>query len=206
MAVITNEMRHDAEQFLSLDYDQILKEQNPAPSAQWLKEFIDEELSLDWIELYQMQCAENVLVLSVVLGEYTFLWDQTYERVVAVYGVPNHAAREKRLRDKPRIAYYFRNFVRRHQAEAEMDTGHFIAHSLGGGLDMNLFPQKRAVNRGQSVQGKQYRKMENYALKNPGTLIFSRPIYFDDSWRPFFLEYGVLKTSCDLWTHIFDNI
>jgi hypothetical protein len=71
--------------------------------------------------------------------------------------------------------------------DVKSDTGYFIAHSLGGGMDINLFPQKRIVNRGYSPEGSLFRKMENYALRHPDTLVFSRPIYFDDSWYPLFL-------------------
>jgi hypothetical protein len=73
-------------------------------------------------------------------------------------------------------------------------------------MDMNLFPQKREVNRGRSLEGRVYRKMENYALQHPETLVFSRPIYFDDTWLPFFLEYGVLKRESGLWINMFNNI
>jgi len=70
---------------------------------------------------------------------------------------------------------------------------------------MNLFPQKREINQGRSPEGKLYRSMENYVYKNPGTFVFSRPIYFSDTWEPFFLEYGVQKSDRDLWVHLFDN-
>ena len=73
-------------------------------------------------------------------------------------------------------------------------------------MDMNLFPQKRELNRGHSVEGSEYRKMENFALLHPGTLVFSRPIYFDDTWRPYFLEYGVKSESVPFWVRVFDNV
>src|SRR5947209_6594094 len=45
---------------------------------------------------------------------------------------------------------------------ARADRGHFVAHTAGGPMDMNLFPQRRDLNRGWSAQGKQYRLMERY--------------------------------------------
>ena len=52
---------------------------------------------------------------------------------------------------------------------------HFIAHSIGGGLDANPFSQERCLNRGWSPQGKIYRQMETYCYEQPGTFCFSRP-------------------------------
>ena len=46
--------------------------------------------------------------------------------------------------------------------DCRRDKGHFIAHAIGGGLDMNIFSQARDLNRGISEQGKVYRLMERY--------------------------------------------
>ena len=51
------------------------------------------------------------------------------------------------------------------------DKGHFIGHSLGGGLDVNLFPQRRDINRGWSKRGKVYRAMEKYCADHPAPFI-----------------------------------
>jgi len=204
--MIADSIRRSLTEKLSIDYDQYIEQLDSRLNSHQIKKSVDADLSYKWIEKYQVQCEQTCSVLSIIVNGYTYLWDEAYERVVAVYGISPTPNRTIQQRAKSRIAYYFRNFVRRHQSETAMDTGHFIAHSLGGGLDMNLFPQNRAINRGRSIEGSTYRKMENYALKNPETFIFSRPIYFDNTWRPIFLEYGVLKTNFTLWTHIFDNI
>ena len=205
--MITEQMRCHVEKYLSVDYDiYINQHSHPINSRQFL-EITNMDLSYRWIEKYQNQCAQAASVLSITLDAYTFLWDETYERVVVVYGISKNVNnKEKHQREKSRIAYYYRNFTKRYQLDAAMDTGHFIAHSLGGGLDINLFPQKRSINRGHSAEGALYRQMEIYAMKHPETFVFSRPVYFDDTWRPFFLEYGVLKTDPTLWTHMFDNV
>jgi hypothetical protein len=49
------------------------------------------------------------------------------------------------------------------------DDGHFIARSIGGDLDVNLFSQDRLLNRGWSAQGKIYRRMEKYCQQQEGT-------------------------------------
>ncbi len=57
----------------------------------------------------------------------------------------------------------------------QFDKGHFIARSIGGGTEVNIFPQRRDLNRGWSVQGQLFRMMEEYCHIHPGTLCFNRP-------------------------------
>jgi hypothetical protein len=88
------------------------------------------------------------------------------------------------------------------------DKGHFIAHSIGGAVDqceLNVFIQRRSLNRGWSPAGKRYRVMEEYCFENPHTFCFSRPLYTDGSARPSMLEFGVLRDEGKLWVEIFDN-
>jgi hypothetical protein len=89
---------------------------------------------------------------------------------------------------------------------ATRDKGHFIAHCMGGGLEVNVFSQDRKLNRGWSPQGKIYRQMEKYCQEHSGTFCFSRPIYADTSSVPRWLEFGVLKEDATLWVEVFDNL
>jgi hypothetical protein len=88
------------------------------------------------------------------------------------------------------------------------DKGHFMAHSIGGAVDgaeINVFIQKRSLNRGWSDEGKRFRQMETFCATNPGTFCFSRPLYFDQTAKPAFIEFGVLKTHKNLWVECFVN-
>lgn len=88
------------------------------------------------------------------------------------------------------------------------DRGHFIAHSMGGavdGVELNVFRQRRDLNRGWSEEGKEYRKMEAYCAANPGVFCFSRPIYAGRNAFPSVLEFGVLKQDGSLWCRRFSN-
>jgi hypothetical protein len=85
------------------------------------------------------------------------------------------------------------------------DKGHLMAHYIGGGLDVNVFSQDRALNRGWSAQGKVYRRMEAYCYEHAGTLCFSRPIYADSTSVPRWLEFGLVKDDGTLWVEVFDN-
>jgi hypothetical protein len=179
-----------AESEYAIDYSAILGAY-AVPEIK-LESLAEKELSEAWIDSYYQQSPLTPSILSITLEDFTFLWDETYERVVVVFGVSSHNLQStRRIRDKSRIAYYYRNFIRRYQRDTATDTGHFIAHSFGGGLDMNLFPQKRDVNRGYSPEGIIYRKMERSVLINPGSFLFSRPLYYDETWRPLYLEYGI---------------
>jgi hypothetical protein len=73
--------------------------------------------------------------------------------------------------------------------------------------ELNVFVQRRDLNRGWSVAGKRFRSMEKYCSSNPGTFCFSRPIYSfaDGSSKPVAVEFGVLKADGELWVEVFDN-
>jgi hypothetical protein len=90
------------------------------------------------------------------------------------------------------------------------DKGHFIAHSIGGAVDqceLNVFVQRRDLNRGWSAAGKRFRNMEKYCFSHPETFCFSRPLYSltDGSSKPIAIEFGILKADGDLWVDVFDN-
>ena len=75
---------------------------------------------------------------------------------------------------------------------------------MGGGTDINLFPQLASVNRGG-----EWRRMERYAAEHPGTFCFIRPIYKGSSWVPSELEYGIYKLppeeAFSFWGNLFKN-
>ena len=87
----------------------------------------------------------------------------------------------------------------------QYDKGHFIARRNGGGTQLNIFPQRRDVNRPWSSQGKLFCEMERYCHEHPKTLCFSRPIYLQESLRPDAYDFGLLKEDGELWVAQFDN-
>lgn len=62
--------------------------------------------------------------------------------------------------------------------------GHLIARASGGPLDINLYPQAWQVNQGRSEDGKEFRRLERLAARNPGCLQFSRLIWSGDDSVP----------------------
>ena len=124
-------------------------------------------------------------------------YDQTIaDRVIGVFG---RSSRAQDLRDARRA----RIELSEELAGTRRDDGHFMARSIGGGLDANLFSQDRLLNRGWSHQGKIYRRMEKYCREQEGTFCFSRPLYADGSNVPRWLEFGVLKSDETLWVEVF---
>jgi DNA/RNA non-specific endonuclease len=67
------------------------------------------------------------------------------------------------------------------------EKGHVIATSLGGGMDINLIPQARDVNRGK---GSRWAAIERELAAKPGSAVAIRLVYSDDSQRPASFEFG----------------
>lgn len=193
-----------------LDYDAILRAAHAENEAEPNKALI-EILTGCWCDDYRDMVEHKPYILDVPDRGFNFLFDLTLathdkndpnrpeDRVVAAYGY-SRAPEERR--DAARI----RGFGKIGDASrGSMDKGHFAAHSMGGALDINVFPQRTEVNRGRSAEGRLYRKMERYAAAYPGTFMFSRPIYGDTSWTPHALEYGLLLPEPKLWVERFPN-
>jgi len=197
-----------------IDYDSLLSLAALEPGTN-LSLFLQQQLPFLWRDAYlstiprptniarfRLRTFEYICDLyseMELLGEVSF--DQTStNRVIAVFGT---SAREEERRDSRRM----RSWVGPSDEllGAYRDKGHFMAHCIGGGLDVNLFSQERRLNRGWSQQGKIYRQMEIYCYEQPGTFCFSRPIYVDGSSVPRWLEFGLLRTDQSLWVEIFEN-
>ena len=147
-------------------------------------------------------------MLEIQLDRLTYLFDAsptTYDlaggddRLVAVWGESQPPASR---RDFRRQAGFLRSPAK--WSGARRDRGHFVAHAAGGGLDLNLFPQISAVNRGRTMQGRRWREMERYASLHSGTPLFVRPIYDGTTWVPSAVDYGLLADG-ELWFERFDN-
>jgi len=168
-----------------------------------------------WRKAYQKMTPTSTNIIQFNYNNFEFLFDYSSElvmkgiishnqavedRVVAVFGrsQPSSIKRDAN-RIKGFLGLSSKNFSNGY------DKGHFIGHALGGGLDVNLFPQKSDVNRGWSEKGRLYRKMERYCANNIGTFCFSRPLYYTSHWVPDAIEYGVLMSTLELWVEIFDN-
>ena len=123
-----------------------------------------------------------------------FVFDLTLERVVLACALsqPAVAVRDvRRIRGFPGVNALVKHVLG--PAAFIADKGHFLGHVSGGQLDINLFPQRRELNRGWSEEGKVFRAMEKQVAANPGTFFFHQPRYDDDSPIPATLRFGVFN-------------
>ncbi len=198
----------------AIDYEALLSTAREECQTSMVS-FLRERLLLKWRDAYvetiehepnlvHLRCGNFQYICDVysdleLIGEVPF--NQTIaNRVVGALGISAAAGRHQ---GKKRIVKLSRDSEP--CAVTERDNGHFMARSIGGGLDVNLFSQDRLLNRGWSSQGKVYRRMEKYCREQEGTFCFSRPIYCDGSNVPRWLEFGVLKNDETLWVEAFDN-
>jgi hypothetical protein len=191
-----------------LDYERMAADDSLTVDA-W-DAFVRERLVDEWVGAYKAMSAWTTEVLEIIQGALVYLFDAapTLKPVVdlpaddRVLGVWGHSQQAANPRDRARLAGFLANPSS--WSRARLDRGYLVAHAAGGGLDLNLFPQGRNLNRGRSAQGRVWRKMEAYLARNPGTPLFVRPIYAGPSWRPAALDYGVLNAA-ELWSERFVN-
>jgi len=167
-----------------------------------------DDLIDNWLVAYDGMCRHAPNVLAFDDHGFTFLFDlaspgdqNVADRLVAAYGLSSAATAQ---RDAVRIRGFLGGGIDI-PGKGIYDKGHALAHAIGGGLDANLFPQRPALNRGRSKEGRLYRRMETYAGSHPGRFVYSRLIYDDESWVPCALEYGVQRDDGTLWVERFDN-
>lgn len=200
----------------ALDYQSIVE--NARCSGEAAIAFLLEELPYLWRDAYIRMTAHATDIVRWRNGSFEYIYDD-YASLEAMGTVPYDHNAEARLvaafgRSEPRKTARDDSRLRGWVGATEKmfgrtwDKGHFIAHSIGGavdGLEANVFVQRRDFNRGWSKEGRRFREMEKYCTLNPGTFCFSRPLYADQTAKPAFLEFGVLKSDAVLWVERFDN-
>ena len=182
--------------------------------------YLSEELPYLWRDAYLLMTLRPTNIHRVRLGTFEYLYDDL-DSLEALGAAPTSATAESRLvgvlgrsapqpRKRSSEDGRLRGFIGRTNTEfgSGWDKGHYIGHELGGrvaGMEANVFIQRRALNRGWSSEGKIYRSMERFCRTHPGTFCFSRPFYADETSKPSFVEFGVLRAPGDLWVQLFDN-
>lgn len=111
-----------------------------------------------WLNNYRPLPGGSDIVTTSVDG-FGFLFDVAGERLLAAWGISR--GRHAGARDRARMAGHPLS------AGALYHRGHAIPHTLGGPLDINLVPQRGAVNIGP------FRALEKRAVATPGSLYFT---------------------------------
>jgi hypothetical protein len=169
-----------------------------------------QKIAQAWIRDYERSTPWSPEVVEFELGALTYLFDlapaagvpdvpEATARVVGVWGA---VGRPAAVRDRSRQSGFLPDPAR--WSAAGYDRGHFVAHSLGGGMDVNFFPQARHLNRGWSSAGRRWRAIERRLAAHPGALVFVRPVYDSPGWAPAWIELAtVIDGRCEVET--FDN-
>ena len=177
-----------------------------------------EELPYAWRDAYLEMMPRTTNIVRFRFGTFEYLYDD-YATLEATGAVPHDPCIEARLvavcglsapQKKKRDDYRLKGWVGATERTfgSGWDKGHFIAHSIGGAVDqaeVNVFVQRRDLNRGWSAAGKRFREMEKYCELNSGTFCFSRPVYHDQMAKPALVEFGVLRDNCEFWVECFEN-
>ena len=166
----------------------------------------------DWNGQVNIWCADysnksaGARLTEITIDQGVFIFDLAVERVVLAYSISTKQLCKRdssRIRGFPKVKFLTQSSHRENIFVS--DKGHFLGHACGGELDINLFPQRRELNRGWSEEGKRFRKMEKYVADNTGTFFYHRAIYNDQTWVPSYLEYGVLRDHETWWIDKFKN-
>jgi hypothetical protein len=129
--------------------------------------------------------AEVVSVeLKDTLSSFTYLFDIYMQRAIAAFGVPAFASHR---RDAGRMAGH------PHSAGSQFHRGHLMAHSIGGGTDINLVPQLGKLNIGEFR--KLERRVRDLAKQNLQCFYWVRCIYSNDSQTPGKFEQCMIDPS-----------
>ena len=170
----------------------------------WIKEKEDV-----WINHYIRSSSHQTAIQQFAFHDATYFYDLTestgssvHDRLVAAHCFSKTVEKK---RDKSRARSSHKGAMVNPMNGVLYDKGHALAHSIGGGLDVNLFPQLAEINRGRSEKGKLFRAMEQFSSSNPGTFTYIRLFYNDETWFPNSFEYGVMKENGEIWNEVFLN-
>jgi hypothetical protein len=167
-----------------------------------------------WLDAYAATIPHRHNVQRITVDGFEYLWDLSTslvtqgvvrmseavdDRLIAAHGLSRPSAgrrRDSRIRRRTLGPVEVVDPSRRQP----YDRGHVIGHVLGGGLDLNIIPQTRALNRGGG-----WRRMERYCQDHPGTYFFCRMLYAGLSAHPAEIEFGVLKNDSARGVEVFQN-
>ncbi len=150
----------------------------PDDAATWLNNF------------WSSRATHEDLLKTFVHGEAEYLFElpareaQSEPRTLGTYGFAERP-------QNPRETSYQARFPLTYREGRPADRGHLMPYSAAGLYGPNFYRQDRALNSGRSADGRQYRALEDRAVKFGG-LYFCALLYCDDSDYPAVVETGVI--------------
>lgn len=165
-----------------VNYTALAQAMTSAPGPQWPWLF-DKQAVPIWCLGYREAGAGEANLLEVPVDGIINLFDLAAERSLGVYGLSN--GRHWGARDSSRMAGHPQS------AGADYHRGHLVAHTLGGGTDINLFSQRGKLNIGE------FRRLEKAAIADPGCLYFVRLVYAagNEGQTPDWIEQGLFPSG-----------
>ena len=126
---------------------------------------------------------------------FTYLFDIDLQRNIVAFGMPIFS---KHQRDASRMAGLPLS------DGSKFHRGHLMAHSIGGGTDINLVPQLGKLNIGEfRVLERKARKL---AEQNVRCLYFVRSVYTTGSQTPGMFEQCIIHPSRTIDYEIHNNL
>ncbi|MDO9212561.1 MAG: DNA/RNA non-specific endonuclease [Methylococcales bacterium] len=105
-------------------------------------------------------------IVETTQTKFSYLFDITHQRLIAAWGFSKGKNTEPR--DKIRVDRKWKpgGDLKNDNGRPLYEKGHAIAHSLGGGADINFVAQLAALNKGA------FKVLENKAMTNPDSFYF----------------------------------
>jgi hypothetical protein len=164
-----------------LDYpglDALLLRMTAATAEATMSNEVIPSLVDSWADDYT-RTAPGSEIVETTVDSFTYLFDITEQRLIAAWGISRGRHADKR--DASRMAGHPQS------AGKAYHRGHAIAHTLGGGTDINLVAQLGSVNIGP------FRVLERKAIETPGALYFTYWTYRrPNSQKPSGVQQGLL--------------
>lgn len=197
----------------SIDYKN-LPNRHSIQNVPELQKLFWDQIAWDWIDQYKQRFTTHGEVTLQHFYNFSFIIDHIWPdhespesletRVVGAFGISG--ADDVNANNRKIVRSYWGSMTKAYgHLGCKFDKGHFIAHGFGGPIDVNLFPQRRDVNRGWCAEGKRYRAMERFVAANAGTFVFSHPLYQDLSCCPYEVEYGYCDSEMNITVETFPN-
>lgn len=196
-----------------LDYSRLISDDNLKSGSDVMKYFVGCMADV-WIDMYIDEVNYHGCITLQYYHQYAYIFDDTTDlldqgyndcgqpRVLGVFGVSHQGVEQKNR--KIMRAHPNASLITSGINGVKYDNGHFMSHLSGGSIDLNLFPQRRDVNRGWG-EWRRFRDMEKFVAKTPGTFAFARPIYRDLTLIPMELEFGYCDSNLRFTWEVFPN-
>jgi hypothetical protein len=165
-----------------VDYKPVAARFAAAASAQW-RQLFGTEIVPKWCAAYRSAMTKPAQIVDVTLDGFVNVFDINSQRLIGVYGLSQ--GKHTGSRDSSRMAGHPQS------AGPDYHRGHAIAHTLGGGTDINLFSQRGKLNIGE------FRRLERAAVADRNSFYFVRVTYLkgNSGQLPDWIEQGLFPSA-----------